>query len=600
VVVDFAGEEPRLRLPGTVVWRQDPVPLPAPADLVLTVRRQHPTVDGDLTFRAGLVPEDSAAHLLSGLRVLLGAALVDPAAPVDTLPLDVADGVDAADEVPVPVSVGIRAEADPDAPAVVTASGTRSYAEVLAHAAGIATALRGAGTGSGGAVVVRMTPGAGQAAAILGVWQTGARVVCLGPGDPGERGRAALAELGPHAMVVDGRCADDPLCAWFRKELGGAVVDAATTASGAPAPAPMAAADQAYVAYTSGSTGVPKGIPMTHGTLAQFVGWLARHFGIGPGARVAQWAAPGYDASLVELFLALGSGAASYPVPERFRGHPGKVLDWLVREEITLFQTVPSFARTLLKEILNRGETPAALRHLLLAGEQLSAELAEGLRVALPRTRLVNLYGPTETILATYHEITEPVHGRTPIGRPIPGREVHVLDPHDRPCPVGTAGELVIASRHVTAGYVGSAGGQRDAFRPPAGAPAGPGWYRTGDLGRIRRDGLLECLGRRDEQIKFHGIRLEVGDVEAALAACPSVSECAVVPATDHDGLVVRLVAYVVPVTPGPAPANDELRGHLRRRFGATMPPVSFRSLSSLPRNAGGKVDRRRLPSSRG
>jgi (S)-beta-tyrosine adenylation enzyme len=606
--VDFAGEEPRLRLPGTVVWRQTFGPLPVVADLTLTVRRQHPALAGELTFRSGLFAEHSATQVLEQLRALLVAALADPGAPVDTLPLGASRvaGTSILDErqtavVPVPESVLACARSAPDAPAIVADGATCTYAELLAHAAGIAAVLRNRGTGPGAAVVVRMAPGAVQAATILGVWETGARVVCLAPGDPGERGRAALAGLAPHALVVNGPCAGDPLCGWFSEEIGAVVVDAASTGTAAVGPVTTAPEDPAYIAYTSGSTGVPKGIPMTHAALAQFTGWMRAHFGIGPGARIAQWAAPGYDASLVELFLALGSGAASYPVPERFRGHPGKVLDWLDRGRITLFQTVPSFARALLKEIVARDEAPAALRHLLLAGEPLPADLADGLRAALPGTRLVNLYGPTETILATHHEITGPVHGRTPIGVPIPGRDVQVLDPDDRPCPPGVAGEIVIASPYVTTGYAGSPGAPRDAFRPPPGAAAGAGWYRTGDLGRVRWDGLFECLGRLDEQIKFQGVRLEVTDIEAALAACESVGQCAVVPVTGDDGLVVRLVAYVVPVAPGAGPpAPDELRGHLRRRFGAAMPPVSFRSLSGLPRNAGGKVDRRRLPSSRG
>jgi len=614
VQVDLAvAAEPPLRIAGTVVWPQVVDADPIEADLALIVQRVTPVVEGRLRYRSGMFEPASAGRILEHLRTLLGAALDDPDGAVRDLPLQrpaptfagPIPGARAPLVLTVVEQVREQARRTPSAVAVRSGADMVDYAHLTVRMAAIGGALRRAGIGPGAAVVVRMQPGAAQAAAVLGVLAARTHVICFGTGDPGDRGRAALSELRPAAMILNGPAGGDDLARWFRAELNGVLVDAAAVApSAGPSPAPLPS-DRAYVAYTSGSTGTPKGIPMSHSALAQLAGWMAREFRVGPGARIAQWAAPGYDAGLCEMSLALTTGATLLPVPERFRGHPGKVLDWLERERVTLFQTVPSFARALLKEITGRGagQRLARLEHLLLAGEQLPGQLADGLRAALPGTRLINLYGPTESILATHHEISTPVRGRTPIGRPIPGRQVLVLDEQDRPCPPGVVGQLVVRSRYVTAGYVGAAAAERDAFRAPATTVNSPAdsWYRTGDTGRLRFDGLLECLGRRDEQIKFHGIRLEITDIESVLSAQDSVAQCAVVPVTDYDGLVIRLIAYVVPRSPEPgAAAAEQWRGHLRRRFGAAMPPVSFRTLTGLPRNAGGKVDRRRLHALRG
>jgi acyl-coenzyme A synthetase/AMP-(fatty) acid ligase len=248
---------------------------------------------------------------------------------------------------------------------------------------------------------------------------------------------------------------------------------------------------------------------------------------------------------------------------------------WLGEEEITFLQTVPSFAREVLKVVLSTGARLPALERLVLMGEALPGELANGLAKALPHVRLSNIYGPTETIAATWAEIDPPVAGTVPIGRPIPGREVILLDDADGPCPTGIPGEIVIRSPYVAAGY-GDAEGR----------------YRTGDLGRRRPDGQLEFRGRRDLQVKLYGARIELAEVEAVLAEHESVRECAVVAVSDQDGLVVRLHAYVVPA--GEA-RPQAWRAQLRKRLGLIA--VDFQPMTQrLPRNAGGKVDRRRLP----
>jgi (S)-beta-tyrosine adenylation enzyme len=558
-------------------------------------------VTGFLAYGGDVFEPESARRLLEQLRSLLARGAEHSDRPISELVLEPVEAVGDPELVatPPPVHRGIRAVARqwPEAAAVVTEASTLSYRELCDQASWVMGLLQELGPVAGRPVAIRLSPGPTQVAALLGALEAGAVLVCMAPGDPGERGRTVLADLRPTCLVVEGD--QDGLAAWYRG-AGGQVLDlegplGRRRGSGAEG---GRKAEPAYIAYTSGSTGTPKGIPQDHATLAQFAGWFATEFDIGPGSRVAQWAAPGYDAALGEIFAALTAGATLLPVPSRVRPDPERLARWLHEERITLFQTVPSFARELLK-VLRRPHSvcPDELEHLLLAGEVLPAELSNGLRQVLPSTRLVNLYGPTESILATWHEVSGVQRDPVPIGRPIPGRQVLVVDDQDRPCATGVTGQIVVRGAHVSSGYI--ADSDRDAFRPLRGTVDGPDvrTFRTGDLGRWRWDGTLEFRGRRDARVKFYGTRLELTDLEAVLAEHPSVQECAVTAISRTDGLAERLVAHVVPAAGAdPSAVGEESwRLHLRHRFGAAMPPVSFTTLDRLPRNLGGKVDRHRL-----
>lgn len=610
--------ESELTLAGTVVRRQIIHSGAVGADLTLVLDRVAPVLAGTLEYRSSLFDPASAAAMLDQLRTLLGAALRDPAAAVDTLPLDGTDRIRAAvgtadlvaagmaADRPVHDAIREQAERRPDAFAVDWAGEALSYRDLMARADAVTAALQVGGDVRGAAVVVRMPPGPDQLAALLGVLGAGAHLSWFGGGDPGDRGKAVLEDLRPACLLQAGEPAGDPLTAYFTGNLGGRVIalDGGIPAGAFAEPVPVGPDTRAYVAHTSGSTGRPKGIAQTHGALAQFAAWMGAEFGMGRGARVAQWVAPEHDPALAEVFATLVSGGTLCPVPDRVRRNPDKLAGWLAEQRITVLQTVPSFARELLKVVtaLPVRDRPRSLDRLLLMGESLPGDLVNGLRAALPAARLVNLYGPTETIAATWHEITDTVHGSAPIGRSIPGRQVLVLDERDRPCATGVTGEIVVRSPHVTPGYVGPAGDPAPFRSLPdladVGLRADESYrtYRTGDLARRRWDGLLEFRGRKDFQIKLYGNRLELTEVEAALATHDSVHECAAVAVTDRDGLATRLVVYVVP-HPGKGGAPDVWRAHLRRRFGGPMLPVVFKTMTErLPRNAGAKVDRRRLP----
>ncbi|MFC5183294.1 non-ribosomal peptide synthetase [Actinomadura harenae] len=598
------GPEARLVL-GDALVEPDPVADAEPADLCLSLDDLDASVRGRLGHRAD--PSSPAPAALPGhLRTFLRAAAGRPGALVADLPFEDRDRTEIvarsggtadpdAPREPVHAMLGRH----PDADAMTWPGGRLTYRDLLADATALAARLRAAGAGGapadGAPVAIRMPHGPAQLTASIAAHLAGGHVLWFGSGDAGERGRTVLAELKPACLVTE--TPDDPLERWFQDHLGGTLVHPGHGDGAEPiAPPPVLDLDRtAYVAYTSGSTGKPKGIAHTHGALAQFATWMARAWGIGRGSRVALWVTPEHDPSLCEVFATLAAGGTLCVVPDRIRLNPEALLGWLADEGVTFLQTVPSFAAELLRAARDReGGWPRTLDRVVLMGEALSGALVNGLREAAPHARILNVYGPTETIAATWYEVAGPVPATVPIGRPIPGRRILVLDGRDRPCPAGVTGEIVILGPYAAAGYVG--GDDASAFRPPPGTDAGTRCYRTGDLGRWRWDGVLEFRGRRDHQVKVGGNRVELADVETELAAHPSVRECAVVPVTGAHGLVTHLLAHVVPVDPAAADP-DTWRAHLHRRFGASMRLIAFHTLgAALPRNIAGKVDRLRLP----
>lgn len=619
------GPEHLLELANTTLKAREVANTPPPevaarADLALALDGTNP-FQGKLFHRLDRFDRGSAERVLDQIHHLVASALTAPDSPSSSLAIEPPERARArlratdrsgdipADPPPVHEIVRRHARKTPDAPAVSLPGVDLTYGELAQRAAAVSAALTADGPVAETPIVVRAPAGPEQVAAVLGVLDAGAHVVCLTQHDLGRHGVQLMEELRPTRLLLGTDDEDDAGTRLLRSEPGVRVVNLERLPTSRTGPTPSTRPgtmarpeDIACVSYTSGSSGRPKGIPQTHAALSQFSGWLAREFRMVRGSRVAQWALPGYDAALCETFAALCSGATLCPVPEDFRSHPDRVADWLVKERITLFQTVPSFARALLGSLSQRGPTsrPTRLECLLLAGEPLDGDLATSLREALPGTRIVNLYGATETILSTYHEVTGEVHGPVPLGLPLPGRQVAVLDDQDRPCPDGVVGRVIVRSPYVTPGYLGA--DEPAAFRPAPSLARNDRpedrYHRTGDLARRRWDGTLEYRGRADDQVKVGGVRFEPEDLEGALSALPSVAECAVVPVGDTNGSSPRLVAYVIPHSSSEGVSRKEKRAWrsaLRLRFGHRTPPVAFEVLAAMPRNLGGKVDRRDL-----
>jgi len=376
-----------------------------------------------------------------------------------------------------------------------------------------------------------------------------------------------------------------PFCCLDTPEVGGTLAEMPTT----PPDSAVTPDHLAYIIYTSGSTGRPKGVLVPHRGLTNLAQVLCQTFGAGVGDRVLQFSSPTFDASLWDMSLALFSGATLCLVPreEIMPGPP--LLQTLQDRGITIASFPPSVLACL-------PDAPLPTLHtLILGGEACPADLVGQWA---PGRRLFNVYGPTEcTICATIAACANDGQ-RPPIGAPIANTEAYVLDAQGQPVPVGVVGELYLGGVGVARGYLGQPALTRERFvAHPFRSEPGARLYRTGDLVRFRPDGQLEFVGRRDEQVKVHGVRIEPGEIEQVLREHPSVRDTVVV-ARALDGEQApeqtSLVAYLVPHHSATDPS--ELREFLQCRLPSPMIPTVFVEIERLPLTSNGKVDRRALP----
>ncbi|MDQ7803082.1 non-ribosomal peptide synthase/polyketide synthase [Amycolatopsis sp. A133] len=537
-----------------------------------------PRLSLGLGYDPALFDETTVERLARQLEHLLETIAEDPARPLRDL-----DVVGAAErdqllvgfnnthhEVP-PVTLTELIEAQaartPDAVAVVSREERLTFAELDTRADRLARLLAARGAGPERIVALALPRSVEIVVAQLAVLKTGAAYLPVDPDYPAERIAFMLADAKPVVVVTK---PGTPLPVADVLVLDGSEADgaAAPVAPSVPLTAP------AYVIYTSGSTGTPKGVVVTHAGLASFASAEIAHFDVRPGDRVLQFSSPSFDASVLELCMALPAGAALVVPP------PGPLLgDHLaavLRDEGVTHALIPPVAMASVPDV----ELPA-FRTLVVGGEACPADLVA--RWA-PGRRMINAYGPTETtVVATWSDPLEP--GATPpIGRPIRNTRVRVLDAALRPVPIGAAGELYVAGAGLARGYLDRPGLTATRFlADPFGAP-GERMYRTGDLVRWRAGGTLEFLGRADDQVKIRGFRIEPGEIVAVLRKHSGVRDAAVV----ADGQ--RLIAYVVG-EPGAG-----LREHVAAALPAHFVPAAFVRLDALPLTANGKLDRRALP----
>jgi amino acid adenylation domain-containing protein len=351
-----------------------------------------------------------------------------------------------------------------------------------------------------------------------------------------------------------------------------------------------------YVFQTSGSTGVPKLIAGRYEAIGHFVRWETALLGLGPGVRVSQLTAPHFDAYLRDIFTPLAcGGTVCIPPAAEMRLDAGALAEWLDSREIEVLHCVPSLFHLLASADLQPG-TFARLRHVLLAGEPpLAADLARWFGVFGRRVRVLNLYGPSETTMTKlFHEVRpEDLERRSiPIGRPMDGAAVLLANRHGRPCAPGTVGEILLRTPYGALGYFAQPKLTAAAFvQNPWSDDPTDRVYRTGDLGRLLPDGAVELLGRRDQQVKIRGQRVETAEIEGALGEHPQVTAAAVVARHDGAGLAA-LCAFVVTADDV---APRELRDWLLARLPAALVPERFVRLPELPLLRNGKVDRRGL-----
>ncbi|MGC0317932.1 amino acid adenylation domain-containing protein [Kitasatospora acidiphila] len=485
-----------------------------------------------------------------------------------------------------------QAERHAERPAVVTATGAMSYAELRAAAERFARGLGRLGVAPGSVVGIAGQRGADACTALVGTVLAGAGYLPLDASLPAERRRMMLGDGRAVAVVrLPGSAGIEhgELPAWeFEQVL------AAGSAPG-PLPAPEPAAP-AYVMFTSGTTGRPKAVPVPQRGVARLAidnGFLA----IGAEDRVLHGSTLSFDAAVLELWPTLLNGACLVPAATEVLLSAPALARFIEEQRITVLFLTTSLFHLMARE---RPQMFAGLRYVVTGGEALQPEAARRvLELGRPQ-HLVNAYGPTEAgCVALAHEITEvPADAvSVPIGRPIADTGCHLLREDGSLAAPGEQGELCLSGGALANGYLNAPGAGAERFVELALGADGSSVrvYRTGDYGRHRPDGTLEFCGRRDEQVKVRGYRIELAEVRAALAGHPAVSDAVVLP--HEDALSRYLAAYVATGDgPEPAPSAAELRAFLRERLPGYMVPAAVTVLDRLPLTPSGKLDRAALP----
>ena len=500
-----------------------------------------------------------------------------------------------------------QARRSPRAVAVVQGGQSLTYAQLNERANRLAHYLREHGVRPDARVGICLGRRLDLIVGILGILKAGGAYVPLDPGYPPDRLRYLLSDSEPQLLLTD------TLSKRVLGELGTGpaglsglpVIDLQedwhgwsrhSSSNPGAAEVELSPSHLAYVIYTSGSTGKPKGVMIEHAGLLNYLYWARETYRPEEGEGTVVASSLSFDATITCLYLPLLCGLPMILVPD---GQELEGLEALLREprRWSLIKISPAHL-TVLGQRWER-DWPCAVRAFVIGGEALAPSTVERWQELAPQTRLINEYGPTETVVGcSSYEVPPQSKGlsRISIGCPIANTQIYILDAQMRPVPLGVCGEMYIGGVGVARGYLNRQELTAERFlADPIGANGRGGrLYRTGDLGRWRADGTLEYLGRNDEQVKIRGFRIECGEIEAHLRACRGVHEAVVIARAETSG-EIRLVAYVVPEV-GAQLSAVELRAQLASVLAEYMVPAAYVTLASLPLTSHGKLDRRALP----
>ncbi len=591
-------------------WELTRVGLDAPApkfDLLVEVEERPEGLAGRFVYQRGLFEPETIRRMTGHWRRLLAGMVAQPDQPVTELDLlteperaqlleQWSSGGPAPAGADVAELIETQARQRPNAIAVVCEAEQLSYRQLHGQASQLARYLRESGVGAGVPVGVCLERSVDQVVALLAIFQAGGVYVPVDPAAPAERIRYVAADTGMPLMLTQTRiralvegCGTKVVC------LG----DAQPRPDQPGQPAPAVRDDQAaYIIYTSGSTGQPKGVVVERGALSGHCRTIIKVWGLGPDDRVTNFSQYSFDASLEQILPVLTAGGRLVMRGEGIWS-PRQLLNQLQSEQVTVMILPAAYWQQAVREW---AQTPGLLastrlRLVVSGGEQLSRlSLQQWPRLGLPKTRLLNVYGPTETtITATMAEIGPDDEWIT-IGRPLPGRKTYILDRRGQPVPAGVVGELYVGGNLLAREYLNRPELTSERFVPdPFAADPAARLYRTGDRARYLTDGRIEYTGREDQQVKIRGYRIELGEVETALAQHPDIAEAAVVARAAPSG--PELAGFVVlrdGIQLDPARQAD-LRRFLRERLPAYMVPPAIEALAEMPWLASGKPDRRRL-----
>ena len=585
-------------------------------DLVVDMWETEAGLEGQVEYSTDLFDADTVARLMARYEALFERLLRDPGQRVAGLDItapgeperlaalgrgaQLPPGTDAATFVH---RFEERAARHPDAPAVTSGAVTVSYGQLDRRAEHLARVLAARGVGPEVIVAVYLERGIELVTAVLAVLKAGGAYLPLDPAYPAERLSPIVADARP-ALVLTARdlAASAPAGAAELLAMEDAEAEAPTTAA---APTPRLGPDHAaYVVYTSGTKGLPKGVVVTHGSLAAYLAALPAALELPAEPAFLHTASFSFSSSVRQLAVPLALGGRVVIAGRDHLTSPETLLDYACEHGVDVLDLVPSYLRVVQPAMSDRGGGRPRL--VLTASEPLLYDLPEAIRGAPGEApRLVNMYGQTET---TGIVVTAPVatarEGRgavVPLGRPIPGTQVHIVDDGLRPVPLGHPGEIVIGGTGLARGYLGDPALTAERFVASPFGPAGSRVYRTGDRGRFLSSGKVEFLGRIGDQVKIRGHRVEPAEVASVLSTLEGVGECAVLCVEDGAD-ERRLVGYVAPPTEAVAPvvasAALSLVAGLRAALKARLPDYMVPALAlvdGLPRLPNGKVDRAAL-----
>jgi amino acid adenylation domain-containing protein len=587
----------------------------ARADITLMFSDGPDGLRGVIEYDVGLFDADTIERMCGRLLRLLTAAAAEPGTPLGRLPITAdweaaelarwnATGEQARPADSLALMATSQARRNPASIAISEDDVDISYAELDERSDLIASWLRAAGIGAGQPVAVLLPRSAEQVIALAGVLKAGGAYLPLDPAYPPGRLSFMRADAGASVLITRSDLAALAGLAGGVPGAGGVsgagrvlLVDRSwedqipAGAQEASPPVVVHPDQPAYLLYTSGSTGQPKGVVNTHRGLINRLGWMLDHFAATARDVILYKTPMSFDVSLWELVLPLLTGARM--VVARPDGHmdPSYLTGLIERHGVTMIHFVPSMLQAFLAG--TDASRCTSLRQVLCSGEALSAAVRDRYYAAGFTAGLDNLYGPTEAAIDVTHWACDPAQpGDVPIGHPIVNTTAYVLDSGGEQLPTGIPGELWIGGSQLALGYVGRPGLTAASFCPDVfQRQPGGRLYRTGDVARRRRDGALEYLGRQDHQVKLRGHRIELAEIEVALQRHELVNDAVVLVA--NQGGDARLAAYIVPE--GTAPSPGALREHLGQLLPAYMMPASYAFVEAMPLTANGKADRNAL-----